>query len=79
MTQLQEYTEAIPSEAESLPTKSWNFIKMHYQQHAFDDIEVKGVMKNYNTKPNEKLHRPMRDSYHLCTNYKNVAGQVQNY
>ena len=37
---------------------------------------AKGVTKNYNTKTNEKLHGPIKDSYHLRTNFKNVASQI---
>ena len=49
---------------------------MHSQVHAFDDIRNKGVTRNYNTKTNEKLHGPIKDSYHLRTNFKNVANQI---
>ena len=57
-------------------TRDWNFIKMHYQLHAFDDVLCKGATRNYNTKPNEKLHKPMRDAYHRRTNFKSVEKQV---
>ena len=50
---------------------------MHLQGHAFEDIKAKGATQNYNTKPNEKLHRPLRDAYQLRTNYKDVAAQVR--
>jgi hypothetical protein len=56
--------------------KSWNFLKMHSHQHVFDDIEAKGVTRNYNTKPNENLHGPLKMSYKLQTNFKNIAKQV---
>ena len=56
--------------------KSWDFPKMHTHKHFFDDIEAKGVMRNYNTKPNESLHKPLKTSYRLRTNFKNVATQV---
>ena len=56
--------------------KDWKFIKAHSHKHAFDDIEAKGVTRNYNTKPNEKLHGPLRDIYHERTNYRDVASQV---
>ena len=49
---------------------------MHSHQHAAEDIRMKGVTKNYNTKPNEKLHRPLRQIYLNQTNFKNVEGQV---
>lgn len=44
--------------------------------HTYDDIEDKGVSRNFNTKPNEKAHGPLKDSYQLQTNFKEVAGQV---
>lgn len=56
--------------------KNWNFPKIHALQHLFDDIEAKGATRNYNTKINEKLHRPLKRSYALRTNFKDVAGQV---
>ena len=59
--------------------KSWNFPKMHTHQHAFDDIEAKGATRNYNTKPNESLHGPLKTSYKLRTNFKDVASQVHDY
>ena len=58
--------------------KNWDFPKMHSQKHAFDDIRAKGVTKNYNTKTNEKLHGPIKDSYHLRTNFRDVAKQILN-
>jgi len=56
--------------------KEWDFPKLHTHQHLFDDIENKGVTQNYNTKPNEKMHSPLKTAYKLHTNFKNVAGQV---
>ena len=56
--------------------KNWNFPKIHSQMHAVDDIKAKGVTRNYNTKTNEKMHGPIKDSYHLRTNFKDVANQI---
>jgi hypothetical protein len=56
--------------------KSWNFPKMHALVHSFDDIKAKGASRNYNTKPNEKLHGPLKKLYSMRTNFKNVAEQV---
>ncbi|PBK81833.1 hypothetical protein ARMGADRAFT_1048756 [Armillaria gallica] len=55
--------------------KSWNFPKVHSHQHMVDDILQKGVTLNYNTKPNEKMHGPLKDAYQLRTNFKDVAEQ----
>ncbi|KAG1738319.1 uncharacterized protein EDB91DRAFT_1237726 [Suillus paluster] len=56
--------------------KNWNFPKHHLAVHLFDDIEAKGVTRNFNTKPNEKAHRPLKKSYQLRTNFKQVADQI---
>ncbi len=49
---------------------------MHSHQHGIQDILEKGVTRNYNTKPNEKLHGPLKKAYLHRTNFKNVADQV---
>ncbi|KIJ58540.1 hypothetical protein HYDPIDRAFT_184182 [Hydnomerulius pinastri MD-312] len=46
---------------------NWNFPKMHTNSHVFDDIVLKGVTRNYNTKPNESMHRPLK-SYVMALN-----------
>jgi hypothetical protein len=56
--------------------KNWNFPKMHLNTHVFGDIMQKGVTRNYNTKPNESMHRSLKDNYHTRTNFKNVVDQV---
>ncbi|KAG1768576.1 hypothetical protein EV702DRAFT_1181923 [Suillus placidus] len=56
--------------------KSWNFPKKHLSAHLFDDIEAKGVTRNYNMKPNEKMHGPLKDAYQDRTNFKNFAEQL---
>ncbi len=59
-------------------SKNWNFPKNHMHQHLFDDIVAKGVTRNYNTKYDEAMHRPLKDSYALRTNFRNIAQQVCN-
>jgi len=59
-----------------LSEKSWNFPKIHLSAHLFDEIEAKGVTRNYNMKPNEKMHGPLKDAYQDHTNFKNFAEQV---
>ena len=56
--------------------KNWEFIKLHWQIHLFYDIEAKDATCNYNTKPNEKLHGPLKAHYKNHTNFKDVASQV---
>lgn len=58
------------------PDKSWLFPKAHTHKHMFDDIQRKGVTRNYNTKPNEKCHGAFKNTYKFRTNFKNVAPQV---
>ncbi|KAG1758596.1 hypothetical protein EDD22DRAFT_981351 [Suillus occidentalis] len=50
--------------------KGWNFLKLHMDAHLFNDIEAKGATWNYNTKPNEKMHGSLKDSYLLRTNFQ---------
>ncbi|KAF5338294.1 hypothetical protein D9758_015755 [Tetrapyrgos nigripes] len=64
------------SENDEVAKKSWNFIKMHYHTHWFDDILGKGVSRVFGTKINEKMHGPLRKIYHERTNFKNVADQI---
>ncbi|KAG1858282.1 hypothetical protein C8R48DRAFT_748763 [Suillus tomentosus] len=56
--------------------KNWNFPKLHMDLHIFDDVEAKGATRNYNTKPNEKMHGSLKDSYLLRTNFRDVAEQI---
>ncbi|PBK85209.1 hypothetical protein ARMGADRAFT_1129662 [Armillaria gallica] len=56
--------------------KSWNFLKIHSHQRLVDDIMAKSATQNYNTKTNEKMHGPLKDSYQLRTNFKEVVEQI---
>ncbi|KAG1853942.1 hypothetical protein DFJ58DRAFT_841539 [Suillus subalutaceus] len=53
--------------------KGWSFPKMHMIIHIFDDIEAKGATRNYNAKPNEQMHGPLKNSYQRQTNFKDFA------
>ncbi|KAI9455219.1 hypothetical protein BJY52DRAFT_1122078, partial [Lactarius psammicola] len=66
------------SEATANKVRDWNYPKMHALVHSFNDIEAKGASRNYNTKPNEKLHGPIRKLYNQ-TNFKNIASQILNW
>ncbi|KAE9407876.1 hypothetical protein BT96DRAFT_1033699 [Gymnopus androsaceus JB14] len=55
---------------------SWNFIKLHYLLHMYDDIENKGSLRGMSTKPNEKFHGPIRKIYLRRTNFKDTAKQI---
>ncbi|KAF8268009.1 hypothetical protein EI94DRAFT_1801011 [Lactarius quietus] len=52
---------------------------MHTLVHSFDNIEAKGASRNYNMKPNKKLHGPLKKSYTLQTNFKNFARQILRF
>jgi len=45
----------------------------------FRDIQMKGVTRNYNTKPSEKMNGPLKKYYCHHTNFKDVAVQVGNF
>jgi vacuolar-type H+-ATPase subunit I/STV1 len=63
-------------ESEDPPTKTWNFPKKHLRQHLFSNIEDKGVSRNSSTKPNERMHGPVKNSYLHRSNFKNYGDQV---
>ncbi|KAI9430290.1 hypothetical protein H4582DRAFT_1824479 [Lactarius indigo] len=79
-TLMKEYTELcnkLEEDPQSKTTaKNWNFPKMHALVHSFDDIEAKGTSRNYNMKPNEKMHGFLRKLYLNRTNFKRVASQI---
>ncbi|KAF4579401.1 hypothetical protein EYR36_001211 [Pleurotus pulmonarius] len=50
--------------------------KNHLYVHLFDNIEQKGVTRNYSTKPNEKSHGGLKTMYCRQTNFKNIAPQI---
>ncbi|KAG2065452.1 hypothetical protein BDR04DRAFT_1130398 [Suillus decipiens] len=54
----------------------WDFPKVHLWKHATRDIRMKGAARNYSTRPNEKLHGPLKEAYHRQSNGKDVANQV---
>ena len=49
---------------------------MHLRVHVFDDIQAKGVTRNYNTKVNENLHGPIKDFYEQVGNGKDIDKNV---
>ncbi|KAG1730396.1 uncharacterized protein EDB91DRAFT_1239095 [Suillus paluster] len=75
--ELTELMDKYIEDTAEISEKSWNFPKKHLSAHLFDDIEVKGVSQNYSTKPNEKMHGPLKDAYQDRTNFKNFAEQVK--
>ncbi|KAF8217280.1 hypothetical protein K438DRAFT_1954122 [Mycena galopus ATCC 62051] len=72
--QLKEYRDACAGTV--FEDKNWDFPKAHLHQHLFDDIERKGVTKNFTTKIDESMHGPVRAAYLRKTNFKNVQPQI---
>ncbi|KAG1903935.1 uncharacterized protein F5891DRAFT_946142, partial [Suillus fuscotomentosus] len=72
-----DYVEyaTMKSSIEDIKT-DWNFPKTHLWKHAQRDIESKGVARNYSTRPNEKLHGPLKAAYLNQSNGKDVAKQI---
>ncbi|KAG2156529.1 uncharacterized protein EDB93DRAFT_1101423 [Suillus bovinus] len=73
---VKEFTQLLDQYSEKDDSgKNWAHPKRHAHTHLFDDIEAKGATHNTNTKPNEKCHGPIRQTYLWCTNFKNIAEQ----
>ncbi|KAF9554728.1 hypothetical protein CPC08DRAFT_696425 [Agrocybe pediades] len=73
---LLEFEKRLKEYMKLRPLKQWTFPKAHTHQHMISDIVNKGVTRNYNTKPNEKLNGHLKKFYQNHTNFKNVASQV---
>ena len=77
-TDVSKRYDEIGREKDSDNAYHWNFPKMHSHIHLFDDILAKGVTRNMNTKPNEKMHGPLKQLYQLQTNFKETDEQVSD-
>ncbi|KAJ3555947.1 hypothetical protein NM688_g2296 [Phlebia brevispora] len=73
---LSEFGALIDILSQRYPDKKWDFIKLHWQTHSYDEIWAKGATRNYNTKPFEKLHGEFKTTYRERTNYKQVDNQI---
>jgi hypothetical protein len=56
----------------------WDFPKVHLWKHITRDIRMKGVARNYSTRPNEKMHKALKDAYADRMNGKDIEKQVWN-
>ncbi|KZT70542.1 hypothetical protein DAEQUDRAFT_667378, partial [Daedalea quercina L-15889] len=56
--------------------KDWNVPKVHYPKHGPLDIEDKGAMRNFNTKPDEHMHGYLKKTYLRHTNKRDVEHQI---
>ncbi|KAG1824182.1 hypothetical protein EV424DRAFT_1471936 [Suillus variegatus] len=73
---LKEYIEcALNSPIVGLKL-DWDFPKAHLWKHATRDIRMKGAVRNYSTRPNEKLHGPLKEAYERQSNGKDIADQI---
>ncbi|KAG2033796.1 hypothetical protein BDR03DRAFT_1013936 [Suillus americanus] len=73
---LKDYVEcASMSPIEDLKV-DWDFPKMHLWKHVTRDIQMKGTVRNYSTRPNENLHGPLKEAYERQSNGKDVADQI---
>ena len=45
-------------------------------KHVAQDIQMKGVVRNYSTRPNEKMHGALKDAYQDRSNGKDITVQV---
>ncbi|KAF8136888.1 hypothetical protein K438DRAFT_2120589 [Mycena galopus ATCC 62051] len=55
--------------------KNWDFPKAHLHQHLFDDIERKGVTKNFTTKIDESMHGPNVQPQILRSLHRRMVGK----
>ncbi|KAG2140624.1 hypothetical protein DEU56DRAFT_734807, partial [Suillus clintonianus] len=73
---LKDYAQcAAESPIEDLRV-DWDFPKTHLWKHVTRDIRMKGAACNYSTRPNEKLHGPLKEAYERQSNRKKVAEQI---
>ncbi|TFK46324.1 hypothetical protein OE88DRAFT_1715060 [Heliocybe sulcata] len=70
---LKQYIAA--QKPEEKKAKEWLFPKVHIRSHIVSNIRTLGATRNNDTKPNEKMHRPIRQDY-LRTNFKNIAEPI---
>ncbi|KAI6140728.1 hypothetical protein BKA82DRAFT_4331818 [Pisolithus tinctorius] len=73
---LKDYTKCVvKSNIDGLRT-DWNFPKVHLWKHIVRDIHLKGAARNYSTRPNESMHKPIRDAYEHRSNGRDIPAQV---
>ncbi|KAG1901040.1 uncharacterized protein F5891DRAFT_1128297 [Suillus fuscotomentosus] len=75
-TTLKDYVECVSTSPIEDLKLDWDFPKTHLWKHVTRDIRMKGATRNYSTRPNEKLHGPLKEAYERQSNGKEVADQV---
>ncbi|KAF8127384.1 hypothetical protein EV363DRAFT_1401113 [Boletus edulis] len=74
---LKEYITCVKAGELSEHLKTdWNFPKIHLWKHVVRNIRMKGAVRNYSTRPNEKMHGALKNAYQDRSNGKDVAVQI---
>ncbi|KAI5998520.1 hypothetical protein F5J12DRAFT_906856 [Pisolithus orientalis] len=73
---LQAYKECAMNSSIPGLKVDWDFPKVHLWKHVVRDIREKGAVRNYSTRPNEKMHGPLKEAYQDHSNGRDVAGQI---
>ncbi|EIW75453.1 hypothetical protein CONPUDRAFT_158916 [Coniophora puteana RWD-64-598 SS2] len=60
----------------SISKKTWDLPKLHMGEHILACIIAMGILHNYDTRPNEKMHGPLKEWYLFRTNFRDVASQL---
>ncbi|KAF6755045.1 hypothetical protein DFP72DRAFT_1123733 [Ephemerocybe angulata] len=77
---LKAFSEEIKKYAElNIESKIWNFPKLHTHMHMVADILGKGATRNFNTKPNEAMHRFLKLFYLFMSNFRDVDKQYVKF
>ncbi|KAF8548228.1 hypothetical protein OG21DRAFT_1479277 [Imleria badia] len=74
--ELQQYIKAIKHSDNTDLKLDWDFPKAHLWKHVVQDIRLKGVVHNYSTHPNEKMHGALKDAYADRSNRKDIEKQI---
>ncbi|RXW12339.1 hypothetical protein EST38_g13516 [Candolleomyces aberdarensis] len=69
---LKKYAELVPPEDQ----KDWHFPKVHMHTHMVQDICLKGVTRNTNTKMNEGMYIMLKEFYLFMTNFEDFDAKI---
>ncbi|KAF8123035.1 hypothetical protein EV363DRAFT_1550073 [Boletus edulis] len=67
--ELQQYIKAVERSDNTDLKLDWDFLKAHLWKHV-------GVVCNYSTRPNEKMHGALKDAYADRSNGKDIEKQI---
>ncbi|KAG6370447.1 hypothetical protein JVT61DRAFT_12066 [Boletus reticuloceps] len=74
--ELQQYIRAVKRSDITTLKLDWDFPKAHLWKHVIQDIQAKGVARNYSTRPNKKMHGTLKDAYADRSNGKDIEKQI---